>query len=153
MKRGAIKRQKKKKREEKRNLFFAPFAWGERTAFYLKRLFFYSRTYMSITKEWEGFRMILVGTDYTLCTVLIHTYHERRMSLLLYIYVHTCARYVYARTHTHTRGERLICAREHVYTCVAKDRYAKHTRARHTYTRNTPTFPRCSRCACMCAYV
>lgn len=85
-------KKKKKKKEGKNEIYFSHLSRGERTAFYLKRLFFYSRTYTSTTKGWfldDTARRI------TCCTVLIHTYHERRMPLLLYIYVHTCARYVY----------------------------------------------------------
>lgn len=94
--RGAIKRQRKKKRrkgKEKRNLFFAR-ASVRRSIWNV--YFSISRTYTSTTKKgWllddTGRRIII----HAVCTVLIHTYRERRMSLLLYIYVHTCARCVY----------------------------------------------------------
>jgi len=47
--RGAIKAKKKRKKKGRKNEIYFSHLSRER-AFYLKRLFFYSRTYMSTTK-------------------------------------------------------------------------------------------------------
>lgn len=68
-------------------------------AFYLKRLFFYGRTYTSTTKGVVFGRFIDMKDGITRCTVLIHTHYERRMStIIIHIRTYVCEIRVRTRT-------------------------------------------------------